>query len=59
MVYRCVRRFGDDVRVNYCSSGEKEELPPIPCIPTTKWPSGRSWEVAEREVVGVRKRDSS
>lgn len=59
MVYRCVQRFGGDVRVNYCSSGEKEELPPIPCIPTLKWPSGRSWEVAEREVVGVRKRDFS
>lgn len=49
-IYRCVvSRFGD---VNYCSSGEKEELPPTPFMPTMKWASERSWEVAEREVGG-------
>lgn len=47
-----MQRSGDDARVNYCSSGEKEELPPTPCLPTIKCPSRRSWEVAEREFGG-------
>lgn len=51
-IYRCVQRFGDAARANYCGSGEKEELAPIPSISTMEWPSGRSREVAEREVGG-------